>query len=74
MSDQLPYLNFLQAQAPQSTMKAVQIKDGKGPESLYVGVVALPAPQQGEVLIKVKATAINRADTLQVFFRTLLIR
>lgn len=46
-------------------MRAAQLKEAGGPENLYLGQVPVPTPQQGEVLIKVKATAINRADTLQ---------
>ena len=48
-------------------MRAAQLTQPGGPENLYVGEVPRPVPQEGEVLIKVKATAINRADTLQVF-------
>lgn len=46
-------------------MRAAQVKLPGGPEHLYVGEVPRPEPQAGEVLIKVEATAINRADTLQ---------
>ena len=36
------------------TMKAVIIKDGKGPiENLYVGDIEKPSPRSGEVLVKV---------------------
>ena len=50
----------------QKMMRAAQLTQPGGPENLYVGEVPMPVPQEGEVLIKVKATAINRADTLQV--------
>ncbi|KAK7108611.1 quinone oxidoreductase PIG3-like [Littorina saxatilis] len=46
-------------------MRAVQFREPGGPENLYIGEVERPVPGKGEVLIKVKATAINRADTLQ---------
>ncbi len=46
-------------------MKAAQFLPG-GPENIYIGDVAIPALKQGEVLLQVHATAINRADTLQV--------
>lgn len=37
-------------------MRAVLIKDGKGPiENLYVGAIERPVPQQGQVLVKVSA-------------------
>ncbi|OCT79037.1 hypothetical protein XELAEV_18030133mg [Xenopus laevis] len=36
-----------------------------GPETLYIKEVAKPEPKEGEVLIKVEASALNRADLLQ---------
>lgn len=41
------------------------LSDGEGPESLRFGEVASPVPGPDEVLVKVKATALNRADLLQ---------
>ena len=39
-----------------STMRAVLIKDGKGPiENLYIGDIERPIPKEGEVLIKASA-------------------
>ncbi|XP_022082012.1 quinone oxidoreductase PIG3-like isoform X2 [Acanthaster planci] len=49
-----------------SSMKAVRFDEYGGPEKLYIGEVESPIPGQGEVLLKVFATAINRADTLQL--------
>ncbi|XP_047309041.1 quinone oxidoreductase PIG3-like [Impatiens glandulifera] len=46
-------------------MKAVVITSPGGPEVLQVQEVDEPQLQDGEVLIKIEATAINRADTLQ---------
>ncbi|PVD28544.1 hypothetical protein C0Q70_11132 [Pomacea canaliculata] len=46
-------------------MRAVQIDQPGGPENLYIGQVPIPTPGSKEILIQVKATAINRADTLQ---------
>lgn len=46
-------------------MKAVQIKEFGAAENMFLGEVEMPVPNQGEVIIAVKATAINRADTLQ---------
>lgn len=46
-------------------MRAAQFEKG-GPENLYVAEVARPVLGEGQVLIRVHATAINRADTLQV--------
>uniref|UniRef100_A0A4W4F9K7 Enoyl reductase (ER) domain-containing protein n=1 Tax=Electrophorus electricus TaxID=8005 RepID=A0A4W4F9K7_ELEEL len=46
-------------------MRAIGIKDPGGPEKLYIGDVPRPEPKDGEVLINVHATALNRADLLQ---------
>jgi len=48
-------------------MRAVQIKEYGGPENLYVNA-NIPVPELSSpdhVLVKVAATALNRADTLQ---------
>jgi putative PIG3 family NAD(P)H quinone oxidoreductase len=46
-------------------MKAVTIEKPGGPDVLKIETVTDPRPQRGEVLVKVMATAINRADLLQ---------
>lgn len=46
-------------------MRAVLIKESGGPDQLYIGSFETPQPQKKEVLVKVKASALNRADTLQ---------
>lgn len=46
-------------------MKAVVIKDFGGPENLSIEEVPQPVPGENEVLVRVKATALNRADLLQ---------
>ena len=46
-------------------MKAAQFEPG-GPDKLYIGDVPVPTLRDKEVLLKVYATAINRAETLQV--------
>ncbi|XP_058073216.1 uncharacterized protein LOC131221927 [Magnolia sinica] len=46
-------------------MKAVVITSPGGPEVLQIQEVENPKIGDGEVLIKVEATALNRADTLQ---------
>lgn len=46
-------------------MKAVQIKEFGGPEQLFIGDWKQPTPGLREILVKVEATALNRADTLQ---------
>lgn len=47
-------------------MLAVHFDQPGGPENLYVKKVAKPSPGEGEVLLKVAASALNRADILQV--------
>ncbi|HXX65867.1 MAG TPA: NAD(P)H-quinone oxidoreductase [Polyangiaceae bacterium] len=46
-------------------MRAVVIREPGGPEVLELKEVADPVPSRGEVRIRVRATAVNRADILQ---------
>lgn len=46
-------------------MRAVVITQAGGPECLAVREVARPEPAPGEVLVRVHASAMNRADVLQ---------
>lgn len=46
-------------------MLAVIMKQFGGPEVLEIGEVETPNPGPGEVLVRVRATALNRADLLQ---------
>jgi putative PIG3 family NAD(P)H quinone oxidoreductase len=46
-------------------MKAVVITAAGGPENLAIRKVAAPEPGPGEVLVRVRASALNRADILQ---------
>ncbi|KAH9059973.1 quinone oxidoreductase [Lactarius vividus] len=49
-----------------ANMRAVLIENGKGPvEALHIGETALPTLQPGDVLVKVKAFALNRTDIYQ---------
>jgi putative PIG3 family NAD(P)H quinone oxidoreductase len=47
------------------TMKAVVITKPGGPEVLELREVERPEPGTGEVLVRVRATALNRADLMQ---------
>jgi len=47
-------------------MRAVLIKNGKGTaDDLYIGEYDKPSPTKGEVLVKIKATGLNRMDIMQ---------
>lgn len=46
-------------------MKAVLFAGSGGPEVIRIGDVPDPAPGRGEVLVRVRAAALNRADLLQ---------
>src|SRR5829696_1594346 len=46
-------------------MKAIAISRFGGPEVLAVVERPLPEPSRGEVRVRVRATAVNRADLLQ---------
>jgi len=46
-------------------MRAVVIKRPGGPEVLEVGDVTAPEPEAGEILVRVRAAGVNRADLLQ---------
>ncbi|XP_030644921.1 quinone oxidoreductase PIG3 [Chanos chanos] len=48
-----------------SSMLAVYVDKPGGPEQLHLQTVPRPQPKHGEVLIRVHATALNRADLLQ---------
>ena len=46
-------------------MRAIVIREPGGPEVLELREVATPVPSRGEVRVRVRATAVNRADLLQ---------
>jgi NADPH2:quinone reductase len=46
-------------------MKAIEITEFGGPEVLKLGERPMPEPRDGEVLIKVSASGVNRPDVLQ---------
>eukprot|EP00049_Salpingoeca_infusionum_P018251 m.356409 g.356409 ORF g.356409 m.356409 type:complete len:395 (+) comp17539_c0_seq1:182-1366(+) len=51
--------------ADQPTMKAILIPTFGPPENMVLGDAPIPEVKETEVLVKVYATAVNRADTLQ---------
>ncbi|MFK7908674.1 MAG: NAD(P)H-quinone oxidoreductase [Chitinophagales bacterium] len=46
-------------------MKAIQLHQFGSPENFYIGEYPTPEPSAYEIQVKVAATALNRADTLQ---------
>jgi len=50
---------------PPLQMRAVLVDEPGGPERLSIGNVAMPVPDNDEILVRVKATALNRADLMQ---------
>lgn len=46
-------------------MKAILIKNPGGAEQLYMGEAEIPALAKKEILVKVKATSLNRMDIIQ---------
>src|SRR5258708_35346119 len=50
-------------------MKAVRIVGKGGPEVLRLQETEQPRPGRGEVAVRVRATAVNRADLLQCMGR-----
>lgn len=46
-------------------MKAVLLRAYGSPSNLYIGAAPTPPIGEHEILVKVKATALNRADTMQ---------
>ncbi|GAB7355418.1 hypothetical protein MBLNU459_g5934t1 [Dothideomycetes sp. NU459] len=49
-----------------ATMRAVDIKDGKGPAtSLFINEISRPKPTNTQALVRVKAFGLNRMDLLQ---------
>lgn len=50
---------------PINTMKAVLVPEPGAPENLTIGEYPTPEPGADELLVKVHAAALNRADTLQ---------
>src|SRR5258708_10297682 len=46
-------------------MRAIVIREPGGPEVLELRDVPVPEPSRGEVRVRIRATAVNRADLLQ---------
>ena len=47
-------------------MKAIRTHEVGGPETLTLDEIDVPTPGKGEVLVAVKACAINYPDTLMI--------
>lgn len=56
---------FLSLTKTPKTLKAIQLHQFGSPENFYIGKYPTPEPSAHQVQIKVAATALNRADTLQ---------
>jgi NADPH:quinone reductase-like Zn-dependent oxidoreductase len=52
-------------QKQKSILKAILYNSENPNKSLYIGETQKPIPSENEILVKVKATALNRADLLQ---------
>lgn len=46
-------------------MRCIEVASPGGPETLRVGSAAVPEPRVGDVLVRVRAAGVNRADLLQ---------
>jgi putative PIG3 family NAD(P)H quinone oxidoreductase len=46
-------------------MRAVVVPEPGGPDALQIGEIPAPEPRENELLVRVHATALNRADTFQ---------
>ncbi len=46
-------------------MQAILLKEFGAPDVLEIGTVEMPKPGESQVLIRVEATTVNRADTIQ---------
>lgn len=46
-------------------MKAIRVLEPGGPEVLRISEVPAPEPKAGELLVRIKAAALNRADLMQ---------
>lgn len=53
-------------------MKAARFTEDGAPQNMYMEEVDMPKPGAMEMLIKIHSTAVNRADTLQVWACILL--
>lgn len=46
-------------------MKHVALKEFGPPSVITLGESPIPIPKEGQCLVEIKATSVNRADTLQ---------
>ncbi len=64
MGETFFYYPFVHSQTV-SSMKAILVKAPGGAEQLYLGDYPTPEPGEDELLVRVAATALNRADLMQ---------
>ena len=58
-------LFLFQARGDKTMMKAILVKEPGGVEQLMMGEFPMPEAHADELLVRIKATALNRADILQ---------
>ncbi len=46
-------------------MRAIVVRQPGGPEAMEVGEIADPQPREGDLIVRVRAAGVNRADLLQ---------
>ncbi len=58
-------VEFIPTDMQEENMRAIVLKEFGGPEVMQIGEVPTPEPVDGQVLVRVMATSVNRADLIQ---------